>query len=103
MPAWLGAFRKRSQSTKAPGGHNGLGTLLGGHGINLQIKILALRHQRAVLHRRAPEHPTLGPAKRWLWVEFLKLAGIPQCPCGLNLSTTGPSAPSLSIDPIRSA
>jgi hypothetical protein len=31
VPAWLGAFRKRSQPTKAPCGQNGLGTSLGSH------------------------------------------------------------------------
>ena len=32
VPAWLGSFRKRSQSTKAPCGQSGFGTSLGGHG-----------------------------------------------------------------------
>jgi hypothetical protein len=32
VPAWLGSFRKRSQSTKAPRAQSGFGTSLGGHG-----------------------------------------------------------------------
>ncbi len=35
VPAWLGSFWKRSQSTKAPCGQSGFGTSLGGHGTSV--------------------------------------------------------------------
>jgi hypothetical protein len=38
VPAWLGSFRKRSQSTKAPCGQGGFGTSLGGHGTSRLTK-----------------------------------------------------------------
>ena len=34
----------------------------------MQIEILALRHQLAVLHRRTKKRPSLRTADRWFWV-----------------------------------
>src|SRR5438874_1099645 len=34
----------------------------------LQVEILALRHQLAVLHKNGPRRLRLKPSERWLWV-----------------------------------
>src|ERR1700716_4133861 len=39
----------------------------------LQIEILALRHQLAVLHRSARKRPRLSPADRMLWAWFSRV------------------------------
>src|SRR5712692_5039983 len=39
----------------------------------LQLEILALRHQREVLHRTRPRRVRLAKTDRWLWVMLSRL------------------------------
>jgi hypothetical protein len=59
VPAWLGSFRKRSQSTKAPCGQSGFGTSLGGHGASFSA-----RHRHESLRERLPVHQRQLPTAR---------------------------------------
>ena len=62
MPAWLGSFRKRSQSTKAPCGQRGFGTSLGGHGTRFAMYFRRATEQHPVpLPRRSPQGWVLDP------------------------------------------
>jgi hypothetical protein len=41
--------------------------------LELEVEILALRHQLAVLQRQATRRPRLGPADRFLWIVFSRV------------------------------
>lgn len=41
--------------------------------LELEVEILALRHQLAVLQRQAPSRPRLRPTDRVVWLRLSKL------------------------------